>query len=48
MIAEALYFLQSSIVRLSKETTLIFFLSNFKSLNNELFIISILSSIEKK
>jgi pantetheine-phosphate adenylyltransferase len=36
-----------SIVRLSNEITLIFFLLSFKSLNNELFIISNLSSIEK-
>ena len=34
-ITEALNFLQSSIVKLLKEITFIFFLLNFKSLNNE-------------
>ena len=48
MIADALYFLHNSIVKLSNDVTLIFFLSNLKSLNKELFIISILSCIEKK
>ena len=47
IIADALYFTQSSIVRLLKETTFIFFLSNFKSLKRDLFIISMRSSNEK-
>ena len=46
IIADALYFTQSSIVRLLKETTF-FSLSNFKSLKRDLFIISMRSSNEK-
>ena len=48
IIAVALNFLHNSIVKLLNDITLIFFLLNFKSLNKELLIISILSSIEKK
>ena len=48
MIALALYFLHNSIVKLLKDITLIFFLSNRKSLNSELLIMLILSSKEKE
>ena len=48
IITVALYFLHNSIVKLSNAITLIFFLSNFRSLNNELLIMSTLSLIEKK
>ena len=46
-VEKAVDFVKSSIVNLLKETTLIFFLLNFKSLNKDLFIMSNLSSIEK-
>ena len=39
-----LYFLHKSVVKEPKETTLIFFLFNFRSFNNALLTISILSS----
>jgi len=42
-----LFNMSQSIVKLLKDTTLIFFLLNFKSLNKELFIMSNLSLIEK-
>ena len=48
IIAEAFNFLQRSTVKFVNEITCIFFLSSFKSLNSELFIMSNLSSTEKK
>ena len=44
----ALYFLHKSVVSDPKDTTIIFFLFNFKSLNKALLTISILSSDENK